>query len=235
MFVSGKLATTTRRLSALLAASFLFSLLLPSALAQVDELHWKLKPVDESDRDPGFAAFLKGFRKFVELRDREALLAVISPDIKNGFGGEDGYDQFVEIWNFETEDSAQTSAVWDVLANLLKLGGKWGGPPGNDSQYCIPYLYSAFPVELDPFTYSVVTGDSVRMRRNPSRGSATKGSLSWDIVTVMAVNGDWTQVRTHNGKIGFVSSEYVHGPVDYRACFTHSANGWKMSMLLSGD
>ncbi len=219
----------------LLAASFFFSLLLPSAFAQVDELHWKLHPVDESDRDPGFAAFLKGFGKFIESRDREALLEVISTDIKNGFGGEDGYDQFVAMWDLETEDSAQTSQVWDVLTKLLKLGGKWSGPPGAGSEYCIPYLFSAFPVELDPFTYTVVTGDSVRMRRNPSRGSATVTSLSWDIVTVMAVNGDWTQVRTHNGKIGFVYSDYVHGPVDYRACFTHAADGWKMSMLLSGD
>lgn len=219
----------------LFVASLSVSLVVPAAFAQVDEMHWTLRPVDESDRDAGFAAFLNGFRSFIEHRDRDALLAVILPDIKNGFGGDDGYDQFVAMWNLETQDSAETSQIWDVLTKLLKLGGKWAGPPGVGSEYCIPYLFSAFPVELDPFTYTVVTGDSVRMRRNPSRGSASVTSLSWDIVTVMAVNGDWTQVRTHNGKIGFVHSDYIHGPVDYRACFTHAANGWKMSMLLAGD
>lgn len=217
------------------AGLFIFAALLAApVLAQSDaaaEINWNLPPVDNSSIDPPLVEYLTVLRATIEAKDVEGLLAAIRPDIKNGLGGDDdGAEMFIRGWSLDT--NPETSEVWEVLGKLLKLGGNWYG----SDEYCVPHLEGAFPDQLDPFQYALVTGENVRLRRNPSTGSATEGSLTWEIVQIMAVNGDWTQIRTHTGKSGFVHSDFIHSPTDYRACFRADNGGpWQMRMLLAGD
>lgn len=64
-------------------------------------------------------------------------------------------------------------------------------------------------------TGSTITGDMVNFRTGPGTDYARIGYLNrGDAVTVTGASGGWTQV-THNGKSGYVYSQYVSGGSSY--------------------
>lgn len=73
----------------LAVTGFLCSFVAPGVAAQVAKLY----PSDEAPRDPSlFVARAKLLQAIAE-RDTTALLATVSPSIKNSFGGDDGIDE----------------------------------------------------------------------------------------------------------------------------------------------
>lgn len=117
----------------------------------------RLAPVDEAARYPDFLQFRTALRQIIARRDVPALLAVIHPNIKNSFGGDDGVEQFKRIWRPEQLDSH----VWNELDALLSLGGTFSGP----DTFVAPYVYANWPQEFDAFDYWAVIGRNVRVRR----------------------------------------------------------------------
>jgi hypothetical protein len=186
-----------------------------------------LPPKDESGRDAQFAAFFAKFRETVKQRDTAALLRVVSPVIKNSFGGNDGAAEFREMWEIEKPGSE----VWPVLDRLLGLGGAWFDP----NLYCAPYLFQKFPNDLDAFEHAVVVGTGVRLRENASLAARVRAGLSFEIVRVIEMGEEWTEVRTLGGTNGFIASQYIYSPVGYRACFQKSGAEWRMTILIAGD
>jgi hypothetical protein len=202
-------------------------LLLAAALAcaQTSKLP---PPKDDAGRDPGLAAYLARLREAVRVRDKSALLQLISPNIQNGFGGQDGEVFFRQIWELDTD----RSPVWDVLQLVLSLGGVWF----DQTLYCIPYVSQLFPEGLDPFEHSAVIGSGVRLREAPSPDAKVVATLTYDIVRVVRREAAWTEVRTQDGKAGFVSTAYLYSPVGYRGCIgKDNAGEWKMISLVAGD
>lgn len=208
-----------------LVAFFVASLVFVSSFASGQSR--TLLPKDESGRDAQFAAFFAQFRETVEKRDTAALLRVVSPNIKNSFGGNDGVAEFREMWEIEKPGSK----VWPVLDRLLRLGGAWFDP----NLYCAPYLFQKFPNDLDAFDHQVVAGTGVRLRERPSLTAPVLDQLSFEIVRVIEMGEEWTQVRTLGGNRGFISSQYLYSPVGYRACFQESGAEWTMTLLIAGD
>jgi hypothetical protein len=189
---------------------------------------WKLPPKNEEGRDATLAAFLKSLRETVVRKDTAALLEAITPDIKNGFGGDDGAAAFRTSWELQKPNSP----VFAVLQNVLSLGGTWF----DAEQYCAPYVSASFPEGIDPFEHHAVIGDGVRLRAEPSSNAAVVARLSYDIVETLDRGAEWTQVKTHQGTVGYVASAYLYSPVGYRACFVKDASGkWRMRSLLAGD
>ncbi len=185
-------------------------------------------PREEAGRDPTLAAFFVKLRAAVKAKDSGALMSLVSPDIKNGFGGEDGVARFLQVWQIDTGNSP----VWDVLKLILSIGGVWL----DDQQYCLPYVSFRFPDEVDAFTHSVVLGASVRLHDAASASGRVIGSLSYDVVEVVKREADWTEIRTLDGKQGFISTAYLYSPVSYRACvMKNDAGEWKIRTLLAGD
>lgn len=185
-------------------------------------------PLDRSDRDPALARYLDRLREAVEAKDAAALRTLISPDIKNGFGGDDGAEAFDAAWHPEGPDSQ----VWPVLTKILGLGGDWTGP----QQYCAPYLFVHFPDDFDPFEHQVVVGTGVRLRAAPGFDSRVLGQLSWTIVKHEHSEERWRLVTAPWGVTGWVAAEYLYSPVGYRACFqSDSEDQWRMVFLVEGD
>lgn len=189
---------------------------------------WKLPPKNEENRDKTLVAYMDRLRKAVKDRDGQALLELVSEDIKNGFGGDDGKAAFIRQWLPMTRDSA----VFPILNNILTLGGTFF----DANQYCIPYLSQHWPDDIDPFSHHVVTGNNVRLRAEPSASGKVIGSLSWDIVETLEREAEWSHIKTHDGLEGYVATAYTYGPVAYRACILKGENGqWSMRSLLAGD
>ena len=77
-----------------------------------------LKPVDEAPLDPEFLAFRTRLQAAVTKHDAAALMEVVHPEIKHGFGGDDGIHAFKELWRHEDPNSE----LWMQLVYVLGLG-----------------------------------------------------------------------------------------------------------------
>lgn len=194
-------------------AALVAFLLAAPALAQTR----RLLPVDESPRDPSLVSYLANLKAAVARQDRDALLALVHPDIKTSFGGDDG------VANFHPE--------WPVLERLLRMGGAWQG-----ATFSVPYVFAKFPADLDAFEYAAVTGQGVWLREGPSVSARRLRPLTYEIVQVREQGEDWWNVTTLRGENGYISARYVASPIGYRAIFQKDERGeWKMFALIAGD
>lgn len=189
-----------------------------------------LMPVDEAPLLPDFFSFRAQLLAAIARRDAAALLAVVDPDIKNGFGGDDGKAAFEREWR----PSAPDSRVWEVLATVLALGGSRAGDDG----FIAPYIHSSWPSGVDGFEHVAVIGERVRVRRAPSPGAEEIAQVSFEVLARGKDDKapeDWTSVTLSDGRSGYISSRFVRSPIDYRAFFSKKEGRWWMVMLLAGD
>ena len=91
---------------------------------------------------------------------------------------------------------------------------------------------------VDGFEHVAVIGDRVRVRRSASTDAEEIAFVSF---AVLRRGRDdqapeaWTPVIAPDGRAGYISSQYVRSPIDYRAFFTKKDGRWRMVMLLAGD
>lgn len=198
-----------------------------------------VKPIDEAGEDPSFAAFRKELIEAVERKDRKFILSILDPSIKASFGGHDGESGFVELWDFNSEDTK----FWKEFGVVIRNGGKWFREDGKRVMFTAPYSFDAFPDDLDAFEHMVVFGERVNLRDKPSLNSKVITQLSYNVVKVEEstlngegwVKGDWYRVKTLGGKSGWISGDYVRSPIDHRAGFQKKNGQWKMVFFVAGD
>ena len=195
----------------------------------------KLYPSDEAPRDPGLFLARARLLQAIAERDTTALLAAVSPRIKNGFGGDDGIDEFRKRWRLESPDSP----LWSTLGAVLSLGGGFL----SESSFMAPYVFSEFPDSLDGFEYLAVIGRGVRARAGPDRGSRVVAGLTFDVVArdrsrPEAEDGTgqrWIPVRLRGAGRGYVAAEYLRSPIDYRAGLVQETGKWRLAFFVAGD
>ncbi len=203
----------------------------------------KLNPVDQSPLDTLFFLFLTDLKAAVAAKDVFFVLDHVAKDIKNGFGGEDGADQFVKSWDLGTKEKNQSSELWEVLERVLSHGGTFDTQKKN---FYAPYYHATFPSEYDPYQYGAVIGSGVRMRRGPSLSFRIEKTISYNIVKFLdregpeeEINGDlfpWVKVQLLDETEGFIYGKFVGSPLDYRIGFSEEGNGdWKIVFLVAGD
>ena len=217
-------------------ALFFLVLLLPAGVAFGESA--KLQPVDEAPNNQEFLNFRKRLIGAAQKRDLAFVLSILDPNIKNGFGGESGIDEFKSMWLPEKPDSQ----LWETLLRVLSMGGSFSGKEP-EMYFLAPYVYSRWPNEFDPFEYAAITGTNVNLRRQASPEAAVLARLSYNIVKLdpddssAGENADssWVRVRTLDGISGYVSSRYIYSPIGYRAGFIKRGGEWQMQFLLAGD
>lgn len=135
----------------LLAASCLVLLLAFPVISQaVSPL-----PVDEAAKQPDFFTFRAQLQVAIAKRDKAAVLAVVSKNIQNGFGDDNGINHFKKLWAIDKPNSK----LWETLGTLLALGG--GFQP--DGSFNAPYVSSHWP-DVDGFENIAIVGDKVNIR-----------------------------------------------------------------------
>jgi hypothetical protein len=197
--------------------------------------------VDETSKDPSFAEFRKKLIRAAEMRDLEFVLSILDPEIKNSFGGDDGIEGFKRIWEPEKPDTA----LWPTLLKVLSMGGSYYRS-GSELGFSAPYVHSRWPGEFDPFEYVAITGKNINLRREAGAEATVVERLSYDIVKLegspsgasefdYGATSAWVRVKTHDGKIGYVSSRFVYSPIDYRVWFVKQNGEWRMKGFVAGD
>jgi hypothetical protein len=204
-----------------------------AGLAQVG----KLLPSDEAVRNPELFAFRARLQAAVARHDTTALLEVVDPNIKIGFGGNDGIEAFKNEWKLQ---EGGNSPLWDELGLVLALGGSFR----DANNFVAPYVFSRWPENLDSFEHVAVLGSNVRVRAEPRPDGRVLAALSFDIVPLSSTGRsrltpeqmrEWTAVKLRDGRTGYIASRYVRSSVGYRAFLTRQDGRWRLTLFVAGD
>ena len=207
----------------------------PTAGLPVLEGVARFAPVDEGPSDPGFARFRAELLSAIARRDTSALLAVVAPDIRNTFGGDDGIASFRELWRLGEPDSE----LWSTLETVLRHGGVFR-TDGADTSFVAPYVFAAWPGEHDAFEHVATLTDDAVLRAAPDSAAAPLGVVPHAIVRHRWQDADaapegWTAIELPRGLQGWIATADVHSPVGYRAIFARRERSWRMVTLIAGD
>ncbi len=203
----------------------------------------KLHPVDEAPTDTAFYVFREALRDKVLQKDVIYLLSVVDPEVAVNFALEPGRQGFIKAWELDNPDEVEASEVWPVLNRLLSQGGLF---EDNRTKFFAPYPFAAWPEEVPMIGKGAIVGAGVRLRAEPSIRAKVIGSLSFDIVDARGysterttINGEtqsWAQIRTANGKEGYVWGKYFCEPLGYRMGFEKNPEGkWRIAFMEAGD
>jgi hypothetical protein len=190
----------------------------------------RLLPVDEAASVPDFFSFRAQLQIAVAKRDVEAVVSVLSKDVKLSFGGDGGVEDFRKIWNPGSPDSG----LWEALASVLALGGTFAP----DGTFTAPYIFSTWPQEKDAFAHMAAIGTGIRVRSSPGVTRTVVDTLDYSIVEIVefpAADVQWVQVKLAQGRKGFVDSRYLRSPIDYRIHFAKLDGRWQVLLFLAGD
>ena len=179
----------------------------------------KLLPVDEATKDPSLVAFRTELLAAVRARDFDKIVSMTDPKIRTDFGGGGGSDAL--------RKALQDADVLRDLEFLLTHGGKFVG-----ESFWAPYVYSAWPEAHDAFEHYAVIGENVPLY-DRQHGQVI-ANLSHDIVR-RASDVDAINIRTADGRQGWIEPGQLYSPVGYRAGFVRVGGRWKMNALVAGD
>lgn len=190
-----------------------------------------LLPVDEAATRPEFFSFRAQLQEAVARHDVDAVMAVVHPNIKASFGGDDGIEAFRRMWRPADPDSA----LWSTLAAVLALGGSFQGA----QTFVAPYTFSRWPEKYDSFEHVALVAADVRIREAPRADAAVLATLSFAILPLApSASGrdeQWTAVRLAPNRTGYVAARLARSPIGYRAIFSRENGRWLLTMFLAGD
>lgn len=190
----------------------------------------KLMPVDEAPKDPSLVAFRDELLAAVRRRDADAVVALADPKIRTSFGGGGGAADF--------KRNLTQKGVWEDFERLLTQGGSF--LEGTEGSFWAPYVYSDWPEAHDAFASLAVTSQNVPLRESADQNAPVIATLSYDIVQragdIGRDVGAWQNVKTADGRTGWVEATSVRSPVGYRAGFLKNKDGkWQINALVAGD
>jgi len=191
----------------------------------------QLLPVDDAATRPEFFSFRAQLQEAVARHDVDAVMAVVHPNIKASFGGDEGIEAFRRMWRPTEPDST----LWGTLAAVLALGGSFQGA----ETFVAPYTFSRWPEKFDSFEHVAVVAADVRIREAPRADAPVVATMSFAILPVArsttGTSDEWTAVQLAPNRTGYVSSRLVRSPIGYRAFFTRENGRWMLSLFLAGD
>lgn len=206
-----------------LAAALVATILPTGAQAET------LPPRDVCAADASFVAFRSTLADIVRRRDAKALLAITAPDIDYSLDpATPGRAGFVKEWGL---NQPAGSKLWGELDTALSLGCA-----RDPDQASIPYMFARLPQARDVFGTTISARPHVNLRASPNTDSAVVALLEWEILTILEEGpGDWTHVKTDDGKQGYVRNDFLRNPLAYRAIFRKLGGKWTMTTFINGD
>ena len=187
----------------------------------------RFAPHDDCATIDGAAAFRSRLADAVRRRDAAALSTVAAQDIKLDFGGGGGVAQLQQ----QLADPQQV--LWTELEAILPLGCA-----GNDQGgVTIPWIADQDLGRRDPFSTMLVLGENVPVQAAPAADAPQLGEVSWDLVRMGALRpgAPFQQVFLPDDRIGFIASDALRSPVDYRLTASSRNGKWSITSLVSGD
>ncbi len=191
----------------------------------------KLQPADEASRDPALAALLAKVRNLTDQRNSRGLEALMLPTFRVEFDVGKGPVAFRRHWRPESP----SSALWPVLERLFSLGGTFF----SDTLFALPYVYTRFPVELDPLGHVVAIKPDTRLLDRPGQDAGPVATLDHAIIPlaerlrppVMMGSGGYLEVKAPRVGWCFVRESDVYSPAAHRAYFEKREGHWRWISL----
>jgi len=200
-----------------------------------------VKFVDEASMDPSFATFRAKLISAAERRDTAYIISTLDPRILVNFGGASGIAAFKKEW----KPQSKGSWFWSEFLAVIKNGGAFDRDNGKrKNSFWAPFTFNGLPDDLDSFDYQIIIGSNVNLRKEPRVSSESVAKLSYNIVRVESETvpksgkseyPGWYRIKTLGGLEGFIKSEFVRSPTDYRAGFEKKRGKWVMTAFVTGD
>lgn len=205
----------------------MFALLSSLILAAASPAPVRLPPIDSCATDPGFAAYRTALREAIARKDRDRLLDALAEDIVVDFGGGSGRADFAAAWKLERPES---STLWKELGAALELGCA-----ADEEAMVSPSLLAQLPDMADPFD-ALLARPGAALRAAPAQTAPLVAALDWHLLTQLHdAGGGWIRAALGDGRSGYVRTEEVRGPLDYRAHFRKREGRWQMTSFVAGD
>jgi hypothetical protein len=185
-------------------------------------------PRDECAEQPGATEFRHQLAAAVAKGDAQAIAALASPNVKLGFGGDDGKARFLE--RLQDPDGE----LMAELRQVLPLGCAVN-PEGN---LTMPWYFAEDMGDIDTYAAMIVTGEDVPLYTRADAASPAKQRLSWDAVELrggLFPDRAFQRVRTNDGTEGFVATGKLRSLLDYRLLVSRENGAWKITAIVSGD
>lgn len=185
-------------------------------------------PRDECATLPGARAFREKLAAAVLARDAEAIAGMAVPDVRLGFGGQDGRARLLQ------KLKAADGALMSELEQLLPLG--CAGTDGGG--LTIPWYFAQNFGDTDSYSAMLTTGTDIPLLATANSGAAVRQRLSWDIVSLeggLKPGAAFQQVRTAKGQKGYIATAQLRSLLDHRLLAVRQGEEWKITALLAGD
>lgn len=211
-------------------------LLLVTACAPLLAQEPRIVAVDEAARDPSWASFRAKLLAAIEKRDRQFILGVIDPKVRNGSDAPPGIAEFRKQWEFDSDNGV----FWRQLPSALSVGSAWFQRSKKERELCAPYVLAKWPREVDPSVYGAISTNEALVKAAPAWESATIARLSYQIVRVTdwevpdidpKFQQKWVRIRLLKEGTGYVPEEHIRSPIEHTACFVRAGNGWRLTVF----
>ncbi len=195
--------------------------------------------------DNTLVAFLEDLEEAVESKDKAFIIDHLAENVMFSFGAEGrGPKDFANYWNLNEPNN---ESFWVLLNRIVKMGG---GNYNGDGMYSLPYVFSDWPDEIEPYEYLAITGSNVNIRDRPTvNGSKVVGQFNYDIVLpdyekcistpegkIMSTSFMWFYVKSMDEQLeGYVYGDFVWSPLGYRLGLKKSEKDWQITFLIAGD
>ena len=155
----------------------------------------------------------------VKRKDEAKLRELVDPAIRTSFGDSGGIEDFMK------------RGLWSELETILGMGGRFLGE--GDAAFWAPYVYAAWPENLDAFQHVAALRAGIPIRSEPRSDANVVATVDWAILELVGSGGEnegWRRLRE-----GWVERKDVRSPIDYRAGFNKREGRWRMTALVAGD
>lgn len=189
----------------------------------------QLPPVDRCQGEAGFDQFRAALSDAVARKDPAALRRLVADDVRSNFGGDGSWDEFASTWGL---DEPQKSELWKEMQEVMALGCARTGDGGR----VFPGLFEDMGDEADPFEL-VVVRPGAPLHAAPDKNASATRTLDW--ASALAIEGpapeNWVKVRSLSGETGWVESDFVISPLDYRLVSEIRDGRWRVTAFVAGD
>lgn len=207
------------------------------------------KPEDHTNRIPGFAPFAARLKQAVEARDADYIRSLMVPETQVGWGiewhpmSQRERQAALKEWSSGLDDPK--ALFWTVMDRYVQWGIKW-----DDSQRVA--RYPSIDSQRRDVRFEaqgmdgVIAGTGVNVRAAPGRSAKVLTVLNWETVLTpmsrVARPGPWfleqgpyyTKIRLADGRVGYVSNDFVWTYPGWEAHFKQVNGEWKLSAFTHG-
>lgn len=185
-------------------------------------------PREDCGQLPGAEEFRAALVTAIQAKDADQLVALAAPDVVLDFGGGAGTAELSKRL------ADPKSGLWNDLAELTTLGCGVNAEGG----ITIPWVAAQPLTDVDTNMAMLVTGEGVPLRQTASADGQQLGAVSWDFVTLsggLQPNAAFQKVRAGDDKTGYIASDKLRSPLDYRVIASSRDGKWSFTSLVAGD